>query len=512
MNSRKPSYEDLLLENENLKKQLYSIKEPQDSFYKDYMLFFDIVPDLLFIASIDGYFIKTNKVWTNVLGYGIDELISHDIYEIVHPDDLDETVIAVREQLSGYENTSFINRCNCKTGGYKTLEWHGIISPDGKYIFGSARDISNKIKTDDALLESENRYKNIFNNNKAVMFIVDPITGEIIDMNKSAMDFYGYPKSVLSSLKISDINILSHEEVEYEMEKALLEQKHYFQFKHRLYNGEIRDVRVYSAKVKFNKKDYLHSIVHDITEQSVAELSLKEKNEQIKQHIETKEKLFSVIAHDLRSPFNYILGLSQIMLDNLKIYDYRKHNEYIGIINTSAKNTLNLLDNLLNWTRSQTGRIMYNPQLINLSEIINGEMLSLDSLVNKKFIIFNYYQSEKLELFSDKDMLLIVLRNLVTNSIKYTNRGGRINVSTEIKNDFVIVKISDNGVGIAPEKCITLFDLSVNETTKGTENEKGSGLGLSLCKEFVEKFGGEIWVESEEGKGCDFMFTIPLKN
>jgi len=224
----------------------------------------------------------------------------------------------------------------------------------------------------------------------------------------------------------------------------------------------------------------------------------------------TKDKLFSIIAHDLRSPFNSILGFSELIienLENLKVADIEKN---IGIINLSAKNTLILLDNLLNWAKSQTGQIKFNPKKIIIASIIRKTIETSNSAAKIKNISLNSSQLKEIIVSADENMLLIVLRNLMSNAIKFTKVGGQINVTVTSEHNLVEITISDNGVGVKEEIRKNLFKTTTNITSRGTENENGSGLGLILCKEFVEKQGGHIWVESAEGKGSDFKFTLPL--
>jgi len=165
---------------------------------------------------------------------------------------------------------------------------------------------------------------------------------------------------------------------------------------------------------------------------------------------------------------------------------------------------------LLLWAKTQTGQIIYKPEKINLATIIK-EVLEISSSIAKiKNITLNYIQSDAIEVYTDVNMLKIVLRNLISNATKFTKTGGHITVRGKLEQTQVEITISDNGIGMKKEIIKTLFDFSTNNTSLGTEKEKGSGLGLVLCKEFVEKQGGIIWVESEYGKGSDFKFTLPL--
>ena len=236
-----------------------------------------------------------------------------------------------------------------------------------------------------------------------------------------------------------------------------------------------------------------------------------EKNEiQLRELNATKDKLFSIIAHDLQSPFNSILGFSELLIENLKNYEVTEVEKFLNNINLSAKNTLVLLSNLLNWAKSQIGQINFKPEKIVLSSIIQ-EILELSSASAKnKNILLNHIQSEKIVAFADINMIKTVLRNLISNAIKFTNSNGEINVSAIQNAKFIEIAVSDNGVGMNEEAQNKLFRLETNETTTGTANEEGSGLGLILCKEFIEKHNGEIWVESKLGQGSVFKFKFPF--
>jgi len=224
----------------------------------------------------------------------------------------------------------------------------------------------------------------------------------------------------------------------------------------------------------------------------------------------TQNKLFSIIAHDLRNPFNNILGLSELLLENDT--DKSESEEYIELIKSTAKNTLNLLDNLLNWAKSQTGDLGFVPKKIGLSKVIFETIELTASLAKSKNISLNFSPINDTELYTDRNILGTILRNLISNAIKFTNQGGCINILATTNVHQIEISISDNGVGMSEETISKIFDTSTTMTSLGTENEGGSGLGLVLCREFVKKLGGHLWVESEVGKGSNFKFTLPLNS
>jgi len=248
----------------------------------------------------------------------------------------------------------------------------------------------------------------------------------------------------------------------------------------------------------------------DITGRKHADEKLKESEAKLRELNATKDKLFSIIAHDLRNPFNSILGFSELLIEDAGKSDVKESEKYLGIINSSAQNALILLDDLLDWARLQTGQGNFNPQKLILSSIIR-EIVEASSLAaDIKNISLNYNLTDEIEVYADKNMIKTVLRNLISNAIKFTNLGGNIKVLVSSTPKQVEISISDNGLGIDKGECKKLFDISTNFTIPGTANEKGSGFGLVLCKEFVTEHGGKIWVESEKGKGSDFKFTLPL--
>ena len=225
-----------------------------------------------------------------------------------------------------------------------------------------------------------------------------------------------------------------------------------------------------------------------------------------------KDRFITILAHDLRSPFNSILGFLDLLMKNLHKYDISEIEKFINIINNSGKNTFRLLEDLLVWVRANSGKIPYEPQELNLATICNEVIENLNLSASTKNITINYFSGHEMSVFADKNMLNTILRNLVSNSIKFTHNGGHINVFAEQDQSNITITVSDNGVGVHPNTLIKLFDISEIVTTEGTKKEKGTGLGLLLCKEFVEKHGGKFKVESELGKGCSFQFTLPKQN
>ncbi|MDR9417488.1 ATP-binding protein [Gracilimonas sp.] len=250
--------------------------------------------------------------------------------------------------------------------------------------------------------------------------------------------------------------------------------------------------------------------VRDITERKEAEEKLRSKQERLQELNAGKDKLLSIIAHDLRSPLSSIIGFSDLLSDVLQSGDTEQAKQFASIIHDSTLQINELLDNLLMWARNQSGRIDYSPESIVLNKVIEENIrLEKDSALQKSITI-SYSQSKLITVEADKNMLNTVLRNLISNAIKFTPNHGNIQIKAKVKGNEALVSVSDNGTGVPEHKIGKLFQIEHSKSTDGTNGEKGSGLGLLLCKDFVELHGGSIWAENNQGKGANFSFTLPL--
>ncbi|CAM4119686.1 PAS domain-containing sensor histidine kinase [Zobellia roscoffensis] len=259
-----------------------------------------------------------------------------------------------------------------------------------------------------------------------------------------------------------------------------------------------------------NGSKFLVCVVRNISDKKKGEENLRKKEAQLKDVGATKDKLFSIIAHDLRSPFNNISLLTDLLSDSIQKNDVAQSNEYLELIDRTTKNSLNLLDNLLNWAKSQTGQLELVSESVCINQIINETLELCKTIAETKNITLNSSKVQVVEVYSDDKIIRTIVRNLVSNAIKFTKPGGNISLSTELRDIYVEVTVSDNGVGMSTDTSQKLFGINTNMACVGTADEKGSGFGLVLCKEFVEKLGGKIWAESTLGEGSDFKFTIPL--
>ncbi len=248
------------------------------------------------------------------------------------------------------------------------------------------------------------------------------------------------------------------------------------------------------------------------TERNMAEEKIKISNKGLLKLNAEKDKFFSIIAHDLKSPFSGFLNLTELMADSTEKYSLAEFAEYSKTLNEAARHLYKLLENLLEWAQMQKGSISFLPKEFNLSTIAlqNIEIISQRAL-QKKITIINEIPDSEI-VYADEKMIGTVLRNLISNAVKFTRTGGRIIAKSERTfNRTLTVSVADNGVGIPENDLARLFKIEEKVSSRGTEDEPSTGLGLILCKEFVEKNGGKIWVESKEGVGSTFYFTLPVK-
>ncbi len=236
---------------------------------------------------------------------------------------------------------------------------------------------------------------------------------------------------------------------------------------------------------------------------------LEESEQKLQELNAAKDKLFSIIGHDLKNPFFIISSYSEILNEDFELLPSEERVRIINTIGETSKFAHRLLENLLSWARSQTGRMEYIPTALELKKIVNNSLELLNSQAQKKGITLSAEVSASFMVHADKNMLDTVLRNLVANAIKFTNPEGFVKINAVDIDEFVKIIVSDSGIGLTESDLSKLFRIDVNNTEIGSSKEKGTGLGLILCKEFVERHGGKVWVESEFGKGSQFIFTIP---
>ena len=249
--------------------------------------------------------------------------------------------------------------------------------------------------------------------------------------------------------------------------------------------------------------------IRDITDRRAAENKLKEYSLRLAEMNENKDRFLLIIAHDLKSPFNTLLSLTDLLLTNIEKYDINEIRTFLQYIHNSASRTFGLVENLLLWSNSQLNRIPFNPSSFCLADIAGDVLSGLREGAEKKKIRISFTIPDHIYVNADINMVKTIIRNLIYNAVKFTYPNGLIRIAARKLKGKILISITDNGTGIAKEDQPKIWKFLGGYTTEGTSGEKGSGFGLSICRDFIDKHGEQIWMESRLGKGSNFMFTLP---
>ncbi len=383
---------------------------------------------------------------------------------------------------------------------------------DGQIIglVGIGRDITERKLAEEALSKTEELYHNL------VERLPDGVyksthEGKFVEVNPAMVAMLGY-KSKEELMAIDIKTQLYYEPSDRESTELLEMHEEIGIYRLKTKNGSAIWVEDHGWYIPDENNNILfhEGIMRNITERKLAEEEIKHKNKELLKLNAEKDKFFSIIAHDLRSPFNGFLGLTQIMAEELQGLSSDELQEIALSLRSSATNLYHLLENLLEWSRIHQGLIRFTPETIQLLPIVSESLAAQLEPAKSKRIEIAYNIPNDLIVFADRYMLQTVIRNLFSNAVKFTPKEGKVSLSAEVTADkCVVISIKDSGIGMNHKMINDLFRLDVQTNRKGTDGENSTGLGLFLSKEFIEKHGGRIWVESEEGKGSVFYFTIP---
>lgn len=373
---------------------------------------------------------------------------------------------------------------------------HGVLVTFGLIIMVNQR-LSGDSK------EAQEHFKSIFNAGPDASFITRMEDGYILDLNHRFILMFGYSRDEVLGKTTNNLGIWKSPQERAAIVGELDDRGYYenveIEFKHR--DGTSRVGLISGREIMLQGVPHVISVVHDITQRKQNEEELRELNA-------TKDKFFSIIAHDLRSPFNALIGFSNLLITNFDGYEKSKVKDMIGKIHQVAFETDKLLNNLLEW--SQVKRGLINPLIIQqpLKPLVESVCTLFAETANAKEIrIVNTVVDDTVAIF-DASITNTILRNLLANAIKFTNPGGEVRIAANVFDSYIEISFKDTGIGIPLDKQNNLFSIANSFSTKGTANEKGTGLGLILCKELVEIQGGRIWLKSEVGVGTTFTFTL----
>jgi PAS domain S-box-containing protein len=442
------------------------------------------------------------------------ELIGKPIIDLIHPDYRNIAIKRIEKTLSG-GNVPYIEEKFVRLDGtIFDVEVTAIPSvfqglPATQVV---VRDITERKLTQEALRESQQFLSDIIENNGALIYAKDrdghyelvnkrweEVTGMKREFTIGKTDEELFPGTDGTEFRKKDMEVIESGNI-LEFEEAI----------------EDASGKRFFISIKFPLRDKNYAIKGicgmstEITERIRINEEIKLKNEELEKVNAEKDKFFSILAHDLRSPFIVFVGLTELMAKKTTGMSVEKVQEYALSIRNSAIKIFNLLENLLEWSRIQRGLVPFELKSLTINQLTEDSLASLWDLAQTKGIEIATNIPDEMKVLADGYMIQSVIRNLVSNALKFTPRGGKIYVSANFNSDKIVeVSVKDNGIGMNHTIIENLFKLDVQTNRPGTEDEPSSGLGLLLCKEFIEKHKGKIWVESEEGKGTTFFFTIP---
>ncbi|MDR9363790.1 MAG: PAS domain-containing sensor histidine kinase [Balneolaceae bacterium] len=372
----------------------------------------------------------------------------------------------------------------------------------------------NKEVTADEFLKSDETFRQLIKNSFDMLVLLDS-DGVQRYVSESCKKILGYDPRELTDISV--IESMIHPDDQAKTKQGFLDivkhSKHGgTQYRHRHKNGDWVYLEAYGNNQLHNPDIQAVVLnVRDITERKKAEKALKDSETRLSKLIATKDRFFSIIGHDLKNPFSGILGFSELLINQLKNKQYDDSLELAQMIQHSSKRVMDLLNNLLAWAQSQTGKTKFNPEYFEIDEVADEVIDLLRDSSHQKSISLTNGISPGTLVYADKPMITLVLRNLVSNGVKFTQPGGKIDIESEKDKGEISISVIDNGVGISKDNIEDLFNVDKRHSSKGTYNETGTGLGLLLCKDFIKTHGGRIWAESELDKGSKFTFMIPQK-
>ncbi|MFA7239524.1 MAG: PAS domain S-box protein [Sulfuricellaceae bacterium] len=477
-------------------------EEASASAEKRTRILFDSISDAIFISDMEGHFLRVNHSACERLGYSQEELLQMGPTDIDTPEyaaKVPEQIKALQEQGKLVFESAHVRR----DGVVIPIELSvRVIDYDGKpCILGVARDITERKRAEATLRESEQYYRNFFENHLATMLVIDPVDGSIADANPAAAAYYGWAREELKRKKITDINTLTPDQIRTEMELASAEKRNHFIFKHRLAHGEVRDVEVYSGPIQIKGRLLLYSIVLDITKRKEYEEELKRSNLDL-------EQFSYAISHDMRQPLRMVSSYLQLIEKNLAGQLVGEKRDYFNFAIEGAKRIDRMLVELLEYSR--VGRMGEPPSWIDSRAVLDEALKFLQPAIAEARAKVDI-AGEWPRIMVSHDEILRLIQNLIGNAIKYriVGRAPEITVTSEANRKEWRLCVADNGIGIMPGQIKQLFQ--VFQRLQSREAYEGTGIGLALCRKIAEHHKGRIWAESAgEGQGSQFCAVLPV--
>ncbi len=477
---------------------------------REFRLLTESMPQIVWTTTADGLNTYFNHQWIEYTGMTLEESYGTGWNKPFHPEDQQRAWHAWQNAVQN--NAAYLLQCRLRRadGVYRWWLIHGVpvIDENGTITkwYGTCTDIDDMRKAEDALRLSEERFRLALKN--------APIGVAIQDKNLVYQWAYNQrsrnPEDIIGK---TDADLFAPEDLEWiiPLKKEILETgKENYVEKWLTSKGQKFFLGISYEPLR-DSTGAITSIgmaTIDFTEKKLAEIELENNNIKLAEINSTKDKFFKIIAHDMKNPFITLIGASELLHSHANTYTSEKVFALSKLIHEASKSGYDMLLNLLEWAKTQSGSMSFQPELIDLERLIFKDLSSIIDNAGNKEIKLKFDIDFNLKIKADRNMLETILRNLISNAVKFTPRSGEVTVKTEKDNDALIFSVKDSGIGIHEKDVNKLFRNDVRYTIPGTEHEGGTGLGLILCKEFVERHGGKIWVKSKVKKGSTFFFTL----
>jgi PAS domain S-box-containing protein len=474
--------------------------------------------DHVYFKDRDSRFIRINK--SLALSFGLDDpalaegKTDFDFFTREHAQQAfedEQAIVRTGQLLNTEEKETHPNRPDTWVSTIKLP----LTDNNGNIIgtFGISRDVTKRKQAEEELAQEQYLMRTLMDNLPDHIYFKDH-ESHFLRVNKALAQFLGL-NDPAQAIKKTDFDFFTgeHAQQAYEDEQKIIRTGQLLSTEEKETHHDRPDTWVSTIKLPLSDKDGniigTFGISRDITKNKLAEEEIKLKNELLQIINSEKDKFFSILAHDLRGPLSAFVSATQIIAEEIQTMGIEEIKEITLSMKTSATNIYSLLENLLEWSRLRRGVMDFIPEKINLKKKIEECVAVLSESARKKGIEILISIPEVIDVLADSLMFDTVIRNLISNAIKFTPVGGKVTLTAGYIEDHIVeIKISDSGIGMTPELKDKLFLLNEKTSRKGTEGEPSTGLGLLLCKEFIEKHNGKIRVESEVGKGSTFSFTI----
>ena len=490
--------------------ELSKVKEKLYATTQKFEALIETSPDGFVITDIDGVISYVSPAFVDIFGKSENEMMDHKLSDFVIKLYQKKIQLDIENIYNGNYCgiTEYIAINNLDTKIYLECNGNTIkdINSNVVGIFMIVRDATERKLSEKALIESESRFKGLFNSSKDAI-IIQNTELKIVDANPKTSELLKYSYEYLIVMNFRELLLDEDKEIDFDdyvNKTELLEIYVFTKNKRKIY------VQISVSEVFYDNDKYYLLTIRDMTVFKRQEQNLRRIANKLRASNATKDKMFSIISHDLRGPIGNLKSMIEFIAENPKEFDMKELLEIISSLQESSSQTYELLENLLSWAKTQQNDLEFKPNVYDLADLLEFSINFSQEIAKSKNITISTSFPENISIVGDENMIKATVRNLISNAIKFSNNGDKVTVGYQANKEHVLLWIKDTGIGISEENLSKIFDDESYFSTFGTNREKGSGLGLKLCKEFVKKNNGEIWVESELDIGTTFFFTLQM--